>query len=107
MERRKSPWRPLTPRGKNDAQCSADQWRDDIRNKVCAHMDLDVPARMLDMRNWPLVAQDFHVAVERLCQIVLQAARTDIRTTFMTTPVRPIRGILGLARVNAPNWADT
>jgi len=98
---------PLLLAGRATLNPDRTKWRDQIRNKVCAHMDSDVPAGMLEMPNWPLIPQDFHAAVERLCQIVVQAARTDIRTAFMTTPVSPIMNALGLARVNAPNWADT
>jgi hypothetical protein len=98
---------PLLLAGRVTLNPARTQWRDQIRKKVCAHMDLDVPASMLDMANWPLIAEEFHAAVEQLCRIVVQAARTDIRTRFMTTPVSPLRGALGLARVNAPNWADT
>ena len=83
------------------------QWRDQVRNKVCAHMDLDVPAAMLEMANWPVAPQAFHDAVEQLCTIVVRAAEMDVRTKLMATPATPLKGVLGLARVNAPNWADT
>jgi hypothetical protein len=65
---------PLLLAGRATLNSTRTQWRDQTRNKVCAHMDLDVPARMLEMANWPLVPQDVHAAVEQLCQIVVQAA---------------------------------
>jgi hypothetical protein len=83
------------------------QWHDQIRNKVCAHIDLDVSASVLDMANWPLAPQDFHATVEQLCQIIGRAAQADIRTRFMAIPVRPLNGALGLAGPPAPRWADT
>jgi hypothetical protein len=83
------------------------QWRDQIRNKVCAHMDLDVSAAMLEMPNWPMVPQEFHDAVGQLCMFVVQAARMDIRTSIMTTPVSALKGVVGLGSIKAPNWANT
>jgi len=83
------------------------QWRDDIRDKVCAHMDLNVPATMLEVANWPVSLPDFHAEVERLCQIVGEAARLDIRTRYMMAPAVCLPNVQAIAPVGAPRWADT
>ena len=83
---------PLLLAGRATLKPARMQWRDQIRNKLCAHMDLDVPADMLDMANWPLAPEDFHAAIEQLCQIVVQAARTDIRTRFHDHSREPDQG---------------
>lgn len=81
-------------------------WRDDIRNKVCAHMDPNVPKSMLDPTNWPMVLNSFYQAIALLCTIAGDAADKDIRTKLLTAPVRPLSGVLGLAN-QPPDWANT
>jgi hypothetical protein len=83
------------------------RWKSDIRDKVCAHMDLDVSASLLDVSTWPIHLPDFHAEVERLCRIVGNASRLDVRT----------RGLIGAALVVpegqeivgpiAPRWVET
>jgi hypothetical protein len=83
------------------------QWRNEIRNKVCAHMDLDVPAAMLDFTSWPLNLPDFNNEIEALCQMLGDAARLDIRTKFLSGPAISMKNISGLATSLAPKWNDT
>lgn len=38
------------------------KWRDEVRNKVCAHMDLDVSASLLEVANWP---SSFQISMQK------------------------------------------
>jgi hypothetical protein len=84
-----------------------EKWRADIRNKVCAHMDMDVPASMLDAANWPMANADFHAEVERLCKIIGNAARLDVRTQYLIGPAISCGNMLQTAGPSAPRWRDT
>lgn len=82
-------------------------WRDNIRNKVCAHMDLYVRGAMLDMRNWPLDLGKFDLAINALCNSIRTAARADIRTRYIGIPVTKLNNVVALAGPQSPKWADT
>ena len=81
--------------------------RDDIRNKVCAHIDLDVPASMLDVANGPMLIADLHPEIERLCRMVGNAARLDVRTQYLIGPALSCENTQQIAGPNAPRWKDT
>jgi hypothetical protein len=83
------------------------KWKSDIRDKVCAHMDLDVSASLLAVANWPILLPDFHAEVERLCRMIGSAARLDIRTHWLIGPALSIPEAQQLAGPIAPRWADT
>lgn len=82
-------------------------WRDNVRNKVCAHMDQDAPASILDVANWPLSVPDLFAEIERLCGLVGSAARLDARTKYMTGPTLTWENARQIAGPNAPRWQDT
>lgn len=82
-------------------------WKDSIRNKVCAHMDLNVASSLLDMSNWPMNLGQFDRAVSDLCGFIGQAALNDIRTEFLGKRIAPVKNALKLAGLNAPKWSAT
>jgi hypothetical protein len=83
------------------------RWRDDIRNKVCAHMDLHTPSSLLDIVNWPVNFSALDAAVLTLCRVIGDAAALDIRTTYMRSPVQHMKSALALAGPTAPRWSQT
>lgn len=81
-------------------------WRDNVRNKVCAHMDPDVPASMLDVANWLLAPADLFAEIERLCGMVGSTARLDARTKYLTGPTLTCGSAQQIAGPRAPRWQD-
>jgi hypothetical protein len=82
-------------------------WRDNVRNKICAHMDPDIAAADLDVDRWPMNIPDFNGEVERLCQLLGAAARLDARTLVFLAPALTV-GRAGVPqRHNIPRWAET
>lgn len=83
------------------------RWKDDIRNKVCAHMDPQVPASLLDIANWPMDYGALDAAIETLCHVIGDAAAQDVRTTYMRSRVQPLKSASGFAGPAGPPWSKT
>ncbi|MEH2485876.1 hypothetical protein [Bradyrhizobium sp. AZCC 2230] len=89
------------------ASPSLSLWRDQVRNKICAHLDPDIPAADLEVDKWPMVVSDFNAEIERLCQLLGTAARQDVRTMIFVAPATPIKNGVVPPRVGAPTWNQT
>lgn len=68
-----------------------------VRNKVVAHVDMDVPGSDLDMAHWPLKLSDLDAFSRELPVRVAQAMWQDAPTRYMALPPTPLEGVLGMA----------
>jgi len=82
-------------------------WRDNVRDKICAHMDLEIPAADLEVERWPMAIPDFNAEMNRLCGLLAEAARLDSRTLAFIGPALPV-GRLGTPQgQDILRWANT
>ncbi len=82
-------------------------WRDNVRNKICAHMDPDIAAADLEVDRWPMNVPDFNAEVERLCRLLGAGARLDPRTRIFLAPALTV-GNPGVPQPGGiPRWSET
>ena len=82
-------------------------WKEDLRNKVIAHVDMGIPIESMEMNNWPINLRQFMDFVECFSNAIFAAARHDIATSALFVPPTPLNNVLGLARNDDPLfWND-
>lgn len=82
-------------------------WKQDLRNKVIAHVDGRISIESMEMNNWPINLRDFTDFVESFKSAILYAARHNIATRALFIPPTPLKNVLGLARNDDPLlWDD-
>ena len=82
-------------------------WKEDLRNKIIAHVDGGIPVESMEMNNWPINLRQFMDFVEDFSNAIFAAAKHDIATRAVFIPPTPLRNVLGLARNDDPLlWND-
>lgn len=82
-------------------------WKQDLRNKIIAHVDGGISIESMEMHNWPIDFRDFVDFVESFRIAILDAARHNIATRALFIPPTPLENVLGLARNDDPLlWDD-
>ena len=82
-------------------------WKEDVRNKIIAHVDGGIPIECMEMNNWPINLRQFVDFVESFRIAIFDASRHDIATRALFIPPTPMNNVLGLARNDDPLlWDD-
>ena len=82
-------------------------WKQDIRNKVIAHVDREISIEGMEVNNWPMNLGQFVDFINCFRCAILDASRHDRATSALFTPPTPLQGVLGLARDDGPLlWND-
>ena len=82
-------------------------WKEDVRNKIIAHVDGRIPIECMEMNNWPINLRQFVDFVESFRIAIFDASRHDIATKVLFIPPTPMNNVLGLARNDDPLlWND-
>ena len=83
------------------------QWRDPVRNKICAHLDQDIPASDLEVGRWPMDRHELNQKINRLCGLLEKAAVLDPRTSSMCARTLSLPRVVQPYRPDVPRWAET
>ncbi len=83
-------------------------WKEDLRNKIIAHVDMGITIESMEMKNWPIDLRQFMDFVKCFSNTIYAAARHHIATKAIIIPPKPLNNVLGLARNDDPLlWNDS
>ncbi|GEM_PF-3445696 len=84
------------------------QWREQVRNRVAAHMDPDIDIWQADLANWPMTYADLQSEAYRVLNAVHVASRNEIRArAFFMPPISVGDDVIGLAAQEGRHWDET
>ena len=82
-------------------------WKENIRNTIIAHVDIDISIESMEIENWPIDLNQLKNFVADFSNAIHEASRHDIRTRFLFIPPVPLTNVLGLAKdVDPMLWND-
>ena len=82
-------------------------WKEDLRNKIIAHVDMGISIESMEMINWPINFRQFMDFVECFTNAIYAASQHHITTKAIFIPPTPLRNVLGLAQNDDPLlWND-
>lgn len=108
-------WRSERFRGANcltalqtDPHPDLEKWRQDVRNKVTAHIDPDADIWLADLNSWPMTVDELMDEALRFVEKLIDCARQDIRSSIFFIPPTYLGGqeIVGLAAQDGKYWRD-
>lgn len=81
-----------------------DQWWYQIRNKVSAHVDPDIPIWNIETSHWPMTRNDVINEALRVIEAFRYCASLDIRTKVFFIPPTAIKNVTGLTNQDHLGW---
>jgi hypothetical protein len=91
---------------KGQPHADANEWRTDIRNKICAHVDPDIEIWTMDVERWPMGWDDICQEIRRASEAFLVCGRLDIRSKYLMMPPTQVKGALGLSAQEGKLWSE-
>jgi hypothetical protein len=82
-------------------------WRDNVRNKVAAHVDPDINIWEADLQHWPMTRTQLVDEVYRVLNAINSAARDEIRARVFFMPPQHLQGTSGLAAQEGRHWDES
>lgn len=93
----------LSQQPHNDLQI----WRDNVRNKVAAHMDPNVNIWDGDLCNWPMTREQLIKEAYRVLNAITNASKKEIRSQVFFMPPQHLKNSLGLAAQKGLHWDES
>lgn len=93
---------------KNSPHPDLRRWTEEVRNKVTAHVDPEVPIWAADLARWPMTIDDLIAEIRRVVTAIFQSGLSEIRSRIILIPPQPIKGdnIIGLSNQLGRHWED-
>ncbi|KAA0070012.1 hypothetical protein [Tardiphaga sp. P9-11] len=84
------------------------RWTDEVRNKVTAHVDPDIPVWAADLQRWPMTVDELIEELQRVVQALFEISRLDVRSKLIVIPPQELKGknIVGLSNQEGRHWED-
>lgn len=81
-------------------------WRNEIRNKISAHLDAELDVWKIDLSNWPATVDEVTDESVRVYNKLWECTRSDIRAKIIMLPPIPLEDVLKLSGQEGRGWAD-